>query len=490
MNRLNNQNNSVTGVLNGINKASDIITSTMGGSGKNVLFFENSKIPNTKQLQFTKDGVSVAKKIQFKDVEEDAGAQMLITAANKTVKEHGDGTTLTSLFVKEFTNALFKLTEHTSINDVLDQWQEQLNIVIKELNTRAKQVESLDDIYKIALTSCKNERLAMLIYEIYRKVGFKANISVQLAEETNHSYYEVTKGLNFDGGMIHPQFANQLNGTFQAEKPYIMITDEIMNDFEGYLDYINELHENKIPLVIIARDFSDSFIRYSLTNKNTRNLSICLLKLPGWGFDIKENIRDIQAFLTTRKVNDLTIIGANKITVSESELTIYNNPLSQKIKKRVAQLESKLETITEEYDEKDINLRINNLNQSSAIIYVGGRTVEAAKEEFDRIEDAVGACKSAIKGGTVRGQGSELVDIADYSNLSFTDEFRNILYAPARKILKNANINLEATSNPFNVKTRKLDQSLIDPVNVITSALLNSFNLATLLINTSYILYD
>ena len=113
--RLENNNDSVRGVLNGIQKAANIITSTMGGSGKNVLMFEK------KNLQFTKDGVSVAKKIQFKDSEEDAGAQMLITAANKTVRECGDGTTLTSLFTQEFVSRLFTICEANSINDTLEE---------------------------------------------------------------------------------------------------------------------------------------------------------------------------------------------------------------------------------------------------------------------------------------------------------------------------------------------------------------------------------
>lgn len=482
--RLNNNNNTVSGVLSGIKKASNIITSTMGGSGKNVLFFGN------KELQFTKDGVSVAKRIQFKDSEEDAGAQMLITAANKTVKECGDGTTLTSLLVQEFTDKLFKLCAENPINDVIDDWTKQVDELHKMLMGRSVKIESLDDIFNVAMTSCKNKTLAMLIYEIYRKVGLKANISVQLSEHSPQSYYEVTKGLNFDGGMIHPAFANQLNGTYQAEYPMVLIKEDVMNNFEDYIEEINDLHENKIPLVIIARDFSDSFIRYALTNKNSKGLNICLMKLPGWGSSVKENIRDINAFLTIHKTNGISVLGVNKITITENEITLYNNPLTSKINTRVKQLESKLEAVTEAYDELDFNTRINNLKQTSAIIYVGGRTLEAAKEEFDRIEDAVGACRTAVRYGTIRGAGSELVDIADYSGHVWSDEFRDVMLSPARKILSNANINIEPTDQPFNVKTKQLDNTLIDPTNVVVSAILNSFNLATLLINTAYILYD
>lgn len=476
MKRLENNNNSVNGVLTGITRASDIITSTMGGSGKNVLFFED------KRLQFTKDGVSVAKKIQFKDSEQDAGAQMLITAANKTVKECGDGTTLTSLFTKELVETLFKLIEDRPVNEVIEEWESSINLVVTELTKRSQKIEKVEQIYNIALTSCKNETLAKLIHEIYRKVGLKASISVQLSETSPKSYYEVTKGLNFDGGLFHRDFVNQANGTYQAEKPYIWITDEVMSDFHKHAELFNDFHENKIPLVIIARDFSDSFIRYTVTNRINHGVDICLLKLPGWGDGVKENIRDMKAFITRDKVNKITITGA--------DFTLYNNPDPKKIRSRIGQIQSQIEGYTEEYDIQDALRRIDNLNQTSAIIYVGGRTLANAQEEFDRIDDAVGACRTACKAGYIRGAGSELVDIADYSDFKWSDEFRNLLYAPARKILSNANIHMEATSSSYNVKTKQLDPNLLDPTNVVITALLNAFALTTLLINTSYILHD
>lgn len=476
--RLINNVDSVKGVLNGISKAADIITSTMGGSGKNVLFFQN------KQLQFTKDGVSVAKKIQFQNAEEDAGAQLLITAANKTVRECGDGTTLTSLFTKEFVNNLFQLCQTGRINEVLNEWESYVDQTVDLLKGQSKKIESLDKIYNVALTSCKNEKLASMIYEIYKKVGLKASISVQLSQHSPQSYFEITKGLNFDGGLIHLMFANQLNGTFQAEKPEIWLTKEVMNDFEGLAESISELNEQKIPLVIIAKDYSDSFIRYCLTNKNAKGLEICLLKLPGWGSGVDENFKDMKAFMSKNSVN--------KITVTPTDFTLYNNPEAQKIKNRVKQLKAQMEGFTEEFDINDFQRRIDNLNQTTAIIYVGGKTLSNAQEEFDRIEDAVGATKTAVKDGYIKGAGAALADIAN--NLKCSAEYRDVLLAPVRKILTNANItNIlldEPMSQPFNVKTKQVDDTLIDPTNVVINAITNAFALATLLINTNYILHD
>jgi chaperonin GroEL (HSP60 family) len=148
-----------------------------------------------------------------------------------------------------------------------------------------------------------------------------------------------------------------------------------------------------------------------------------------------------------------------------------------------------MEGFTEDFDINDFARRVDTLNQTSAIIYVGGRTMANAQEEFDRIEDAIGACRTACKGGYIKGAGAELFDIINKS--SFTQEFNDVLIAPLYKILKNANINsLDINTVPFNVKTKQSDPNLLDPTNVVITALLNSFALATLLINTSYILHD
>ena len=281
-----------------------------------------------------------------------------------------------------------------------------------------------------------------MIHEIYRKVGLKASISVQMSQESPNSYYEVTKGLNFDGGLIHPLFSNQLNGTFQAEKPYIWLTEDVMSDFEGNAEIINDFHEQKIPLVIIAKDFSDSFIRYTLTNKQAKGLDICLLKLPGWGNGVRENVKDMKAFISNNYVN--------KVTVTPTDFTLYNNPDTKKIRTRVKQLEAQIEGFTEEWDQNAFARRIDSLNQTSAIIYVGGRTLANAQEEFDRIEDAIGACKTACRGGYIKGGGTELIGISNLDD--FTEDFVKVLQSPLHKIMSNANVDFTKLPNTIFLK--------------------------------------
>ena len=150
------------------------------------------------------------------------------------------------------------------------------------------------------------------------------------------------------------------------------------------------------------------------------------------------------------------------------------------------QLTAKLEVETEDYTIRDYQKRISNLQQTSAIIYVGGVTEKNAKEELDRIEDAVGACKSALVEGYVEGQGVALMKLKN----EYKDWFKEIMQSPYYTILNNAGLVQPNELKPYNVRTRDYDSNLTDPALVIIKALENSFALAELLINTSYTLYD
>lgn len=476
MARLENSNSSLENVLNGLNKAADIITSTMGGTGRNVIFYQD------RDLSFTKDGVSVARKIAFTNKEEDAGAQLLINAANQTVKQCGDGTTLTCLLTQHFTNNIISEIKSRPVNDVLDEGLLELTKVIDYLKEKSTKIDTVSQIFNIAMTSCKSEKLARLIQEIYNKTGLKANISVEMSEHFNNTYYEISKGLTFNSGLVHPSFSNQTNGNFSAEKPYIWIIDEVATAINDYVDIIDDKHRQKIPLVIIAKDFSDSFIKYVLTNKIQNGLNICLLKHPGYGESTPEDLKDLKTFLTGGY--------CNKITVTPYEFVVYNNSDKKKIKTRISHLNSQLEVASTDFDKSTLLRRIANLEQVSAIIYVGGVTAKNAKEEYDRIEDAVGACKASLKLGVVKGQGTALYEYAQINQDVLPRWFYETLKAQAYKILENANLQLEPTFEPFNVKTRMMDPTLTDPTDVIVQALLNSFGMSQLIVNSSYIITD
>jgi len=119
---LNRHIDDLSTIIDGINQSAKIISTTMGGHGKNVLMFKNGN------LIFTKDGVSVAQEIGFSNIEQNIGHQLLMNAAKQTVKTCGDGTTLTSLLTSEFIKSMTEaLSADVDFNLFIEDAKSEIN---------------------------------------------------------------------------------------------------------------------------------------------------------------------------------------------------------------------------------------------------------------------------------------------------------------------------------------------------------------------------
>ena len=77
----------------------DAVAVTLGPKGRNVVIDRTFGAP-----KITKDGVTVAKEIEFSNKYQNIGAQLVKSVASKTNDEAGDGTTTATILAR----ALFK----------------------------------------------------------------------------------------------------------------------------------------------------------------------------------------------------------------------------------------------------------------------------------------------------------------------------------------------------------------------------------------------
>ena len=75
-------------IMTGVDKLSQAVKSTLGASGKCVIYEDARGKP-----VITKDGVTVADSVVLIDPVENIGATLIKEAAKNTVREAGDGTT-------------------------------------------------------------------------------------------------------------------------------------------------------------------------------------------------------------------------------------------------------------------------------------------------------------------------------------------------------------------------------------------------------------
>ena len=88
-------NNAREKILLGVDKLAKAVKSTLGASGKCVIYEDALGQP-----VITKDGVTVAESVVLIDPVENIGAKLVKQASAKTVAEAGDGTT-TSIVLTE-----------------------------------------------------------------------------------------------------------------------------------------------------------------------------------------------------------------------------------------------------------------------------------------------------------------------------------------------------------------------------------------------------
>lgn len=468
-------------VIKGLYKTADVVGSTMGAMGKNVIIADNAG------LRFTKDGISVASSINLEDEHENIGARLVINSSDKTVKEAGDGTTATAVILRSLVEK-FKEDGHPNSRLLLEELEEQVNDIVRKIKERAEKVESVEDIKNVATIASNSSSLGDDISKIYEEVGMDSLVELDSnLSDTHRTEYEVVKGFKFKNGYFHRNFANTKQGECVLEKAYIMIEDSIIRNHDGYVKLLQESLDQNIPLVVFAPDFSSNFLRFILSNIRKSGVEVCLIKTPGFGEGRLEDIKDINAIISP----DGTV---DKIVVTQYDFVIYNETDNQeKIAARIDELRGMIEGEKDIYYTDSYTERIHKLNSSAAVIYAGGVTEKNAREEWDRIEDALESVKAAIRGGYVPGGGSTLYNIVNSGRYHYI--LREACTAPIRQILKNADIEFDGNLGSeevwdviSNTKVNYKASGIIDPAEVVINALTNAFASLKLLMNSNYVI--
>jgi chaperonin GroEL len=507
-------------LVNGIDKLSNAVTSTLGPNGRNVVISNNQGYP-----QSTKDGVTVAKTITLEDPIEELGAQLVKQAAIKTADGAGDGTTTSTLLAQEMVkNGLVHLNNGVNAVKIKRDIDAAVKEVVKELRKGISQdISSEDQLKQVATISANNDpEVGELIATAMQKVGREGVVHIE-ESKSGETYLETVEGMQFDRGYKSHYFVTDNNTmTCTLENPLILIADKRFTSIKELLPVLEAVSNQSKSLFIIAEDVEGEALATLIVNKMRGTIKVAAVKAPDFGDRRKLLLDDIailtggEVFSTDKGMKldkfDWKWFGeARLVTVTKDQTTIVDGKgESERIQTRIEELQQQIEKAKTPFEQEKLQERLAKFVGGVAIIHVGGNTETEVKEKKDRVDDALQATKAAIEEGIVPGGGSALL----YAREAITNKDTvggNIVWracsSPFMKILTNAGYEeMEAyqlINNMFNVRDnwRGYDleaqkfvdmkqAGIIDPTKVTRTAIENAASVAGTILLTECTVVD
>ena len=206
----------------GVDSLAKAVSVTMGPSGQNVII----EVPGFPPI-VTKDGVTVARAIDFRDRNMNLGAQIVKEAASRTCDAAGDGTTTATVLAHAiFNGGLRVLSGDHSSPDVRLGMSWAVNSVIEELKLMAKPVSSDEEIVQVGTISANGEKeIGELLAQAMHAVGRDGTITVEEAKGFSTSLH-IVEGSEIDRGYLSPYFVTDSEKMISSlESPYVLLTN-------------------------------------------------------------------------------------------------------------------------------------------------------------------------------------------------------------------------------------------------------------------------
>ncbi len=503
----------------GVDKLADAVKVTLGPKGRNVAIEKSYGVPH-----ITKDGVSIAKEIEFEDKLENLGAKIVVEAASKAADVAGDGTTTAVVLTQAIIGEGFKnVTAGANPMAIRNGIEKAVKAVVEHLLKSAVQVKGKEDYKRVATISANGDtEIGEMLADIIDKVGSQGVVTVEDGQ-TFGLVQKFVEGMQFDKGYISPYFAaGSEDQTVTIDKPAILITDKKLSVAKELFEALEKIVATGTrDVVIIAEDVDGDALANLIINKLKGHLNVVAVKAPAFGDRRKAMLEDIAILTggtliteelgrTLENVTPEDFGKADKVKVTKDETVIINGQgRKEDIEARVSLIKNEIEETSSDYDKEKLQERLAKLSGGVAVLEVGAASEVEQKEKKDRIDDALQATRAAIEEGVVPGGGIALLSATkSLESLKIDSEeemvgvkiVKTALEAPFRQILHNAGIEAASyiremkSGKGFDARNEKVvdmvEAGIIDPVKVTRSALQNAASVAMLLLTTEAVVTD
>ena len=507
-------------LLAGVDGLANAVRVTLGPRGRNVLLEKSWGSPT-----ITKDGVTVAKEIEFEDKFENIGAQMVREVASKTSDVAGDGTTTATVLAQAIFREGTKLVvAGMGPMDLKRGIEKAVAAITEELEKMSKPTRDAEEIAQVGTISANSdETIGKIIADAMEKVGKEGVITVEEGKSLE-TELEVVEGMQFDRGYLSPYFVtNPERMETLLEDALILLHEKKISNMKDLVPLLEQIARLGKPLLIVAEDLEGEALATLVVNKLRGTLNVAAVKAPGFGDRRKAMLQDMAIVTGGRviaeelglKLENVTVKdlgGAKRLLIDKDDTTIIGGRGAKKdIEGRCKEIRNQIEDTTSDYDREKLQERLAKLVGGVAVVTVGAATETELKEKKARVEDALHATRAAVEEGIVAGGGVALLRARKSLDTLEGNEdeqaginiVRKALEEPLRWIAENAGVEgsivVEKVKNAkgnqgFNARTEEYEDlmkaGVIDPTKVVRTALQNAASVSGLLLTTEALIAE
>lgn len=478
---------SLATVLKGMQLVGEVVGSTYGPNGRNVIIEDEDGKPHV-----TKDGVTVAKSMSFRTPLINLGASLVKDAAIKSLKEVGDGTTTTAILAAKAAEVGYNMVADGKVNPFyLRQWLEKLtSICIDKLKESSTPVDKTDTelLMKVALNASNGDtELSEKIVSLFSEIGKDGVVSVKDSSILG-VHTQIVDGMSIDRGYTSPMFCTGQSAV-ELSNCYILISKKTIREYRELVPFLQKAIDEVRPVLLMVPEVDNAITEMFLTNIYQGNLvGGCVIQAPYSNERMQDFFRDLGiasgAITGDKDWNEDYLFGeADLVTVgrlsTEFKGLRYDKDTYLKHK---AYLEDMVRTQPNKFLADKVSERLAMFSGSIGYIHVGASSETELLELKDRVDDVIHAVQAALKEGVVQGGGQALKTLSDYFR---EEEIKSVVFE--EKLAMKAMIEILKTPGDILGTMRTSTQ---DPTKVVYTALKNAISVAGMLFTSSYIITD
>lgn len=452
-------------ILQGVKAIFEPVRRTLGPEGRNALLYRTYN----RGPRITNDGVTVAEVVEPKDEFVKIAADAFKEAAKRTNEKAGDGTTTTIVIagnlaikcfgiLKEVTAAIRNQGATKPRHGVMALRKEILESA-KEVKAKikavAKPVESLEELEKIATISVEDEDLGKKIAKVSWDLGPDGFVDV-LEGFKGEIETETQQGMRFPARTAAKAFINNpARYEMVAEQSKVLVTNHVIDNAGKINAFTSKMKDSK--LIVIAPSFSETVLVGFLAAAK-QGFFIYPVAAPALTTEQFEDICAFTGAVFIDKAKDQQVFEVQPSRdLGYLERLIVRDPDAKDdavalggqgaslMPLRVETLKGQMKEQKLDIHKKMFERRIAALSGGIGVFRVGAASQAESLYLKLKVEDAVYACRAALRGGYVKGGGVCLKEIAE----KMTDDniLKEALLSPYNQIQENADGFLEIGEN-------------------------------------------